>query len=96
VPLFRPEVAFLGHIVGREGVRTDPDKTEAVRNWATPRSLTDVRSFLGLCSYYRKFVPNFADVAAPMYDLNQKGVPFHWNKEQEAAFQELKDRMTGG
>ena len=63
--LFQPKVEFLGHVVSGDGVSTDPKKTEAIDNWPTPRSVRDVRSFLGLCSYYRRFVKGFADIAKP-------------------------------
>ena len=92
--LFKPEVSFLGHIVGRDGIRTDPVKTEAVRTWGKPRNITDVRSFLGLCSYYRKFIPNFSNISAPLTALNEKGRPFVWGDEQQKAFVELKNRLV--
>ena len=92
--LFQAEVNFLGHIIGRSGVRTDPEKTEAVRKWARPQNVTDVRSFLGLCSYYRKFVKGFAEMAVPLHQLTQKKAPFLWGKEQQEAFDQLKDHLV--
>lgn len=92
--LFRSEVNFLGHIIARDGIRTDPAKTGAVRQWATPKNVTDVRSFLGLCSYYRKFVPNFSDIAAPLHELTKKKSIFAWGREQQNAFVTLKDRLV--
>lgn len=61
--LFQKEVKFLGHVVNEDGVSTDPDKTQVIREWVVPKNVTEVRSFLGLCSYYRKFIRNFASVA---------------------------------
>ena len=91
--MFRPEVTFLGHVVGRDGVRTDTQKTEAVRKWTQPKDVSELRSFLGLCAYYRRFVERFAEKAAPLYQLTEKKNPFIWKAEQEAAFRELKDRL---
>ena len=92
--LYQREVSFLGHIVSRDGIRADPAKTDAVQTWDHPQNITDVRSFLGLCSYYRRFVKGFSKIAAPLTRLNEKGVPFQWKEEQQDAFQELKDRLT--
>ena len=66
-------VKFLGHIVSARGTEPDSSKVEAVRDFATPTSLTDVRVFLGLASYYRRFIKNFADIAAPLHDLTKGG-----------------------
>ena len=70
--LFQHQVKFLGHMVSEEGVSTDPDKTTSVRNWPTPRKAKEVRSFLGLCSYYRCFVRDFAQIARPLHRLYEK------------------------
>ena len=74
--LFKKEVAFLGHIVGKEGISTDPKKIEAVSEWPRPKNATGVRSFLGLCSYYRKFVKGFADIAKSLHRLTGKDSEF--------------------
>ena len=74
--LFQKEVKFLGHVVNEDGVSTDPDKTMVIREWSTPKNVTDVRSFLGLCSYYRKFIKNFASIARPLHKLTEKGRNF--------------------
>ena len=63
--LTRHEVVYLGHIVSAQGIRTDPSKIQKVREWPTPCNLTDVSLFLGLCSYYRKFIASFAHIAEP-------------------------------
>ena len=91
--LFRKQVAFLGHVVSAEGVGTDPEKIKAVQEWRTPRDLTDVRSFLGLCSYYRKFVPHFSEIAKPLTRLTEKGAPFLWGTEQEESWAQLKQKL---
>lgn len=92
--LFREEVEYLGHIVSRDGVRTDPQKTSAVTNWPTPRTRKELRSFLGLCSYYRKFVRDFATIAAPLHTLTKEKQPFVWDEACDRAFQNLKEALT--
>lgn len=87
-------VAFLGHIISEHGVEVQPEKTETVVKWPTPRSIHDVRSFVGLCGYYRRFVAGFANVAAPLYALTKKGAHFQWTQQCEAAFQTLKRSLT--
>jgi len=92
--LFQPEVPFLGHVVGREGVRTDPQKVAAVREWPVPTGVAEVRSFLGLCTYYRRFVPGFAQVASPLYHLTRKGARFEWSERCQEAFDSLKKALV--
>ena len=92
--LFKKEVAFLGHIVGNEGISTDPKKIEAVSEWPRPKNATEVRSFLGLCSYYRKFVKGFADIAKSLHKLTGNDSEFHWTEDCEKAFTNLKERLT--
>jgi len=84
------EIAFLGHVVFKD-VSTDPAKIKAVRTWPTPKSLTEVRPFLGLASFYRRFVDSFAHKAIPLYRLAEKGRQFEWTDECEFAMQSLKE-----
>ena len=72
-------VAFLGHFVSKEGVEVDPAKIEAVKNWPTPRNVADIRSFLGLAGYYRRFVEDFSRIAKPMTSLVKQDCKFVWN-----------------
>lgn len=90
---WKNEVQFLGHIVNDKGILVDPAKVEAVKNWKTPRTPTEIRSFLGLAGYYRRFIPNFSKIALPLTSLTCKGTPFDWESKQEDAFQTLKQRL---
>nr|GFC51108.1 putative reverse transcriptase domain-containing protein [Tanacetum cinerariifolium] len=83
-------VAFLGHIVSTEGITIDPAKVEALTKWPRSTSVTEVRSFLGLAGYYRRFVEGFSCLALPLTKLMRKGENFVWNKEREKSFEELK------
>ena len=88
------EVGFLGHVVSASGVSVDPGKVEAVMSWERPKSVLEIRSFLGLAGYYRRFIEDFSRLAAPMTRLTQKEVKFVWDDSCERAFQELKRRLT--
>ncbi|CAL2250755.1 unnamed protein product [Prunus armeniaca] len=87
-------VVFLGHVISTEGIYVDPQKVEAIVNWVQPTSVTEVRSFLGLAGYYRRFVEGFSSIAAPLTRLTRKDVAFEWTEECEQSFQELKKRLT--
>ena len=88
------QVRYLGHIVSSDGMRTDPKKLQAVREFPPPSSVKEVRSFVGLASYYRKFIPHFARVAGPLHALTKKDVTFVWTPECQSAFEELKQLLT--
>ena len=92
--LFRRSVIFLEHVVSQSGISTDPVKIEAVRDWPIPASAKQVRSFLGLHTYYRKFIHCFADIARPLHKLTEKDSTFNWTPECHEAFQELKTALT--
>ena len=87
-------VAFLGHIVSDAGIVVDTQKIEAVKTWPRPMTPTEVRSFLGLAGYYRRFVKGFSSISAPLTKLTQKAAKFQWTEACEHSFQELKDRLT--
>ena len=89
--LLQSEVKYLGHVVSSKGVRTDPEKVQAVQNWPTPRCQNEVRQFLGFVGYYRKFCPDYATIAKPLSRLTAKDHPFQWSEEEAAAFQQLRD-----
>ena len=88
------EVSFLGHIVSKEGIGADPKKIEVVVEWKPPRNVIEVRSFLGLVGYYRRFVKGFSMIAAPMMRLLQKNVKFEWDEECQRSFDKLKAFLT--
>jgi hypothetical protein len=87
-----PQVEYLGHIIKGEGVSTDPAKISAVADWVAPASVKQLRSFLGLTGYYRRFIKNYGLICRPLYDLLKK-VPFLWTETQEAAFCTLKQAL---
>ncbi|WVZ76143.1 LOW QUALITY PROTEIN: hypothetical protein U9M48_024141, partial [Paspalum notatum var. saurae] len=88
------QVPFLGHIVSKGGIMVDPSKISSVMDWKVPEVVKEVRGFLGLAGYYRRFIESFSRIAKPMTSLLEKGVPFIWTKERQAAFDELKKRLT--
>ncbi|GJW89564.1 putative reverse transcriptase domain-containing protein [Tanacetum coccineum] len=87
------EVQFLGHVVNRNGIHVDPSKVESVKNWKTPESPTEIRSFLGLAGYYRRFIENFSKIAKPLTLLTQKNKAYVWGDKQEEAFCILKEKL---
>ena len=87
-------VAFLGYVVTSQGIEVDPAKIEAIENWPQPKTVTQVRSFLGLAGFYRRFVKDFGSIAAPLNELTKKDVPFVWGDAQQQAFVILKDKLT--
>nr|GEV34663.1 putative reverse transcriptase domain, ribonuclease H-like domain, retroviral aspartyl protease [Tanacetum cinerariifolium] len=87
------ELHFLGHVVNQSGIHMDPSKIEAVKNWKTPTNPSEVRSFLGLTGYYRRFIVNFSKIAKPLTSLTQKNQKYEWGEKEEQAFQTLKNNL---
>ncbi|XP_073051278.1 uncharacterized protein [Primulina eburnea] len=87
-------VAFLGHIVSKEGIFVDPSKIESIKQWSIPKTVSEVRSFLGLAGYYRRFIADFSKIALPLTSLTRKATKFEWTIECQQAFQTLKDKLT--
>lgn len=90
--LLKDEVLFLGHVVSGEGIRPNPALIKDVEAWKTPTSVHELKAFLGLCNYYRKFVPAFSELASPLNELLQKEVTFLWTEEHQNAFIQLKEK----
>ena len=88
------EVIFLGFVVSKDGVRVDGEKIKAIVEWPTPKSATDVRSFHGLASFYRRFVQNFSSLVSPLTELTKKNVSFVWSEKAQRSFEEVKARLT--
>ena len=80
------QVAFLGHVISKDGIQVDPKKIEAVADWPRPTTVTEIRSFLGLAGYYRRFVKDFSKIAVPLTRLTQKNVKFVWTDKCEEHF----------
>jgi transposase InsO family protein len=87
-------VSFLGYVVTPQGIEVDKAKIDAIQSWPTPTTVTQVRSFLGLAGFYRRFVKDFSTLAAPLNELTKKDVPYVWGAAQEEAFLILKDKLT--
>jgi hypothetical protein len=87
------EVSFLGHILSKDGIAVDPSKVPDVLDWKQPQNVHEVRSFLGLAGYYRRFIENFSKIAKPKTELLKNGIKFEWSPACEEAFQTLKDRL---
>ena len=90
----RPRVEYLGHVISSEGLSPNPKQVAAVTNYPQPQSLTQVRQFLGLTSYYRRFIGQFAKIAAPLHNLTRKDVSWKWNEECQQAFECLKQKLV--
>ncbi|KAL0537627.1 hypothetical protein IC582_026610 [Cucumis melo] len=88
------QLSFLGHVVSKARVSVHPAKIEAVTSWTRPFTVSEVRSFLGLAGYYRRFVENFSRIATPLTQLTKKGAPFVWSKACENSFQNLKQKLV--
>jgi len=90
---FRAEVEYLGHEVSRDGVRPSPGKVAALHDWVAPKSLSEVRTFLGFAGYYRRFVKDYSQTALPLTALTKKNVCFTWGPSEEAAYQSLRHAL---
>jgi len=90
----KEKVNYLGHVISAESITPDPDKVKAIQEMVPPSSVHDVRSFLGMSGYYRKFVPNSADIARPLTQLSKKHSRFHWTDFCQQSFEMLRDALV--
>nr|GEY41723.1 putative reverse transcriptase domain-containing protein [Tanacetum cinerariifolium] len=88
-----PKVQFLGHVIDSRGIHVDPAKIESVKDWASPKTPTKIRQFLGLAGYYRIFIEGFSKIAKSMTKLTQKAIKFDWGEKEENAFQLIKQKL---
>jgi hypothetical protein len=88
--LIKDEILYLGHLVGKTGVKPNPRIIETVKNWKTPNTVKEVQQFLGLCNYHRQFIKGFSEVAAPLTHLTRKDVDFQWSDSVQQCFEKLK------
>lgn len=93
---FMQRISYLGHIISENGIHMDPKKVQAIKEWPDLHNVHEVRSFLGLCSYYRSFIKNFAHIASPLHDLTKQKSIFKWQDAQQKAFNKLKTTVTSG
>ena len=91
---FMQEIQYLGHIISKDGIRMDPEKLEVINGWPEPRNLHELRSFIGICAYYRCFIEKFSFIAGPLHDLTKKKVKYEWTAKEQKAFEMLKQRLT--
>jgi hypothetical protein len=91
---YQKKIHYLGHIISEEGITVDPEKIKAIEGWPTPRNVSEVRSFMGLAGYYRRFIEGFSKIAHPITSLQKKGVKFEWTSDCERSFQHLKHLLT--
>nr|GEU36687.1 putative reverse transcriptase domain-containing protein [Tanacetum cinerariifolium] len=88
-----PQVKFLKHVIDSKGIHVDPAKIESIKDWTSPKSLIEIRQFLGLAGYYRRFIEGFSKIAKSMTKLTQKNVKFDWGEKEEVAFQLIKQKL---
>ena len=91
---FQTEVQFLGHVISKNGLEVDPEEVKAVQNFPVPQNQTDVKSFLGICSYYRLYIKNFAMIARPLHKASETKSSFTWTEELQEAFESLKKHLS--
>jgi hypothetical protein len=86
-------VTFLGHVISSDGVATDPSKIQNVKDWPVPTNVSELRSFLGLCGYYRSYITNFSAIAKCLHRLIEKGRKYPWDDNCQNVFENIKERL---
>lgn len=89
----KQEIKYLGHLIKEGGYTTHPNKTTVIENYPIPKTVKEIRAFLGLCGFYRRFVPNFSKISQPLTQLTKKNVKYCWGKEQQEAFEALRKAL---
>ena len=90
----REEIKYLGFVIGKEGIKPDLDKGKAIWSMTAPTTVREVRSFMGMCSYYRRFIPKFSQIAESTIALTKKYARFQWSEDCQKAFEHLKESLT--
>ena len=88
---FKDKIQYLGHVVTKEGISVDPEKIRAIKDWSVPKDVTDVRYFMEIIGYYRRFIEGFSSIENPITSFQKKGKKFDWNKKCEESFKKLKN-----
>ena len=91
---FKEETQYLGFRISRDGIQADPEKVKAIQAISSPSTVREVRAFIGMCSYYRRFIPDFSSITAPLIHLTRKYARFEWNDECRIAFDKLKGMLA--
>ena len=91
--ILQKRVSFLGHVVNGEGISPDQGKVETIKSWPIPKTVKDMRAFVSICSYYRKFIKDFAKLAQPLHRLSQQNILFKWDELCNKAFETLKTKL---
>jgi hypothetical protein len=91
---YKDKIQYLGHVISKEGIVVDPEKIQAIMDWPIPKYVSDIRSFMGITGYYRKFIEGFSKIAYPITSLQKKGVKFIWSDKCQESFETLKHLLT--
>lgn len=91
---FKEEIQYLGHVISEKGIAVDPEKIKTIMEWKVPQNVADIRSFMGLAGYYRRFIKGFSKIAFPITSLQRKGKIFKWTRECQDSFEILKQLLT--
>jgi hypothetical protein len=91
---YQKEIQYLGHVISSEGIVVDPEKIKAIMEWPVPKDVADIRSFMGITGYYRRFIEGFSKIAYPITSLQKKGTKFNWSQKCQDSFNKLKELLT--
>jgi hypothetical protein len=91
---YQKKIQYLGHVISAEGIAVDPEKIRAIMEWSIPKDVADIRSFMGITRYYRRFIEGFSKIAYPITSLQKKGTKFNWSQKCQDSFNKLKELLT--